>query len=63
MLMKKLILLERLEDTGAIITSLTCDGPTFNFFIMNALEANLNLINLQPSFLHLSNHWTKMYCV
>ena len=44
--------LEKLHDVGVIVTSLTCDGPSFHFTMLTELGAQVQPPNLQAYFFH-----------
>ena len=42
----------KLLDVGVLVPSITCDGPSCNFSMMQALGANLTIPNMQSWFPH-----------
>ena len=53
--------LEKLHDVGVIVTSLTCDGPSFHFTMLTELGAQVQPPNLQAYFFHPLDLSKKIY--
>lgn len=46
------VCVKKLHDVGAVVISVTCDGPSCHFCMLYALGGCLNPNNLRPSFLN-----------
>ena len=55
------ICLEKLADTGALVVSLTCDGPSCHFTMLSELGANLDPTNMIPYFPNPCNANTRIF--
>lgn len=54
---------QRLHDCGVTAVSLTCDGPSCHFSMMKALGANMNVVEMDPSFPHPANPSTRVHII
>ena len=52
---------EKLSDTGALVVSLTCDGPSCHFSMLSELGANLDPSSMKPYFFNPSDAEAKIY--
>lgn len=53
--------LVRLKDVGVHCVSLTCDGPSCHFTMLEALGASMTLPNLDPSFPHSADNSHRVF--
>ena len=53
----------RLHAIGARVLSLTCDGPSCHFAMLRALGANMDVLNMKPSFPHPADPSDKIHAV
>ena len=55
------VCIERLDDVGVRVISVTCDGPSGHFKMLKELGASLDPTNLNPCFPHPSSTSHKVY--